>query len=81
MNKKADLTNTEKKAILLKHYGFDEICEIMGYDDCSNEDVYNPEMILLEHNNPSLFEEKMLDAAIINGNFEDVIRLDLRMPI
>ena len=81
MSKKKNLTDAEKKVILLKHYDFDEICDIMGFDDESNEDVFTPEMVLLEHTNPSLFEEKMLDSAIINGNFEEVIELDLRMPI
>ena len=72
-------TDKEKKEILLRHFGFDEICEIMGWNDESNEDVCTPEMELLAHNNPSLFEEKMLDAAIINGNFEEVIEHDCRL--
>lgn len=71
----------QKKQILLKHYSFDEICEIMGFDDESNEDVFTPEMVELESSNPKLFYNKMLDAAIINGNFEEVIEHDARLPI
>lgn len=74
-------TTEEQKAILLKHYRFDEICEIMGFDDESNEDVCTSEMIALEHNNPSLFYDKMMEAAIINGNFEEAIEHDVRFPI
>jgi len=81
MKRNPNRTPAEKKVILLKHYGFDEICEIMGFDDESNEDVCTPEMKMLEKTNPSLFEEKMLDAAIINGNFEEVIEYDVRLPI
>jgi hypothetical protein len=74
-------SNSQKKAILLKHYGFDEICEIMGFDDESNETVCTPEMKMLEKTNPSLFEDRMMDEAIINGNFEEVIEHDCRFPI
>ncbi len=77
----ADKTTVEKKSILLKHYGFDEICEIMGWYDGSNEDVCTPEMEMLEKTNPEKFEDKMMDAAIINGNFEEVIEYDCRYPI
>lgn len=73
--------NNQKKAILLKHYSFDEICEILGWYDESNETVCTAEMELLEKTNPSAFEEKMMDEAIINGNFEEVIEKDCRFPI
>ena len=74
-------TNEEKKAILLKHYDINEICEIMGYWDGSNEDVSTPEMEELEKTNFDLFEQKMLDHAIINGNFEECIEKDYRFSL
>jgi hypothetical protein len=67
--------------ILLRHYSFDEICEIMGYDDESNETVATDEMKELEKSNYQEFVTKMLEAAIINGNFEEVIENDVRLPI
>lgn len=70
-----------KMNILLKHYSFDEICEIMGYDDDSNSDVANIEMKELELKDYPAFVNKMMSAAIINGNFEEVIKHNERLPV
>ena len=85
----ADKTAAEKKLILKKHYEMDEICEIMGYFDGSNEDVCTEEMDTLhaqaQRTNSAAdwekFDDRMLDAAIINGNFEEVIENDVRYPL
>jgi hypothetical protein len=70
-----------KMNLLLRHYTFGEICEIMGYDDDSNETVATDEMKKLEENNYPEFVNKMMEAAIINGNFESVILHNRRLPI
>jgi len=82
-------TNNEKKELLKKHYTLDEICDILGFYDGSNEDVNTDELIDLFNtaqftNEPSdwnNFEDKILDQAIINGNFEEVIETDCRLPL
>jgi hypothetical protein len=82
-------TAAEKKAILKKHYTMDEICEIMGFFDGSNETVCTDEFNDLHAqaeftNEPTdwdKFEDRMLDEAIINGNFEEVIENDVRYPL
>lgn len=74
-------TLEEKKHILLKHYAFEEICEIMGYYDGSNEDVSNPEMEKLEAEDFPAFHQKMIEKAVDNGNFEEVIEKDLRFAL
>lgn len=70
-----------KMNLLLRHYTFGEICEIMGYSDESNETVANEEMNKLEENNYPEFVNKMMEAAIINGNFESTILHNKRFPI
>lgn len=85
----ADKTAAEKKEILKKHYAMDEICEIMGFFDGSNETVCTEEFEKLyahaEATNKAedwkKFDERMLDEAIINGNFEEVIENDVRYPL
>ena len=82
-------TEAEQKAILKKHYTLEEICEIMGFFDGSNEDVNTEELNALyeqakvtnESSDWDKFEDKILDKAIINGNFEEVIEYDTRFPI
>jgi hypothetical protein len=77
-----NLTPKQKKAILLKHYTIDEICEIMGYYDDSNADELPMEKLEeLQLTNLKAFEDLMLDHAIINGNFEDVIKDDMRIAL
>lgn len=74
-------TLEEKKHILLKHYAFEEICEIMGYYDGSNEDVSNPEMEKLEAEDFPTFHQKMIEKAVVNGNFEECIEHDCRFAL
>jgi len=74
-------TLEEKKHILLKHYAFEEICEIMGYYDGSNDDVSNPEMEKLEADDFPTFHKLMLEKAVVNGNFEEVIEKDYRFAL
>ena len=74
-------TLEEKKHILLKHYAFEEICEIMGYYDGSNEDVSNPEMERLETEDFPKFHALMLEKASVNGNFEECIEHDHRFAL
>ena len=74
-------TFEEKKHILLKHYAFEEICEIMGYYDGSNEDVSNPEMEKLEEADYEKFHALMLEKASVNGNFEECIEKDCRLAL
>jgi hypothetical protein len=76
--RKKELTTDKKKAILLKHYTFDEICEIMGFYDGSNEDVCTPEINTAYETDNLKFEQLILNEAIINGNFEEVITTDKR---
>jgi myosin heavy subunit len=70
-----------KIEILLKHYTLDEILDILGYYDGSNPDVANKEMQELEVNSYTNFVDKIFDEAIINGNFEEVIRDDVRLAL
>lgn len=81
MKKVTNRTPQEKKAILLKHYTFDEICDIMGYDDESNENVVTDEIKELEQIDFNKFQDIILNEAIINGNFEEVIWYDDRFSI
>lgn len=82
-------TDKEKKEILKKHYTLDEICEILGFLDGSNKDVCTDELNSLYanaayRNGPGdwdVFEDKILDHAIINGNFEEVIEKDCRIAL
>lgn len=82
-------TDKEKKEILLKHYDFDEICEIMGFYDGSNEDVttdeindlYNYWKFTNEKVDFEAFQDAILNKAIVNGNFEEVIEKDERFPL
>jgi len=82
-------TNKDKKEILKKHYSLDEICEILGFYDGSNEDVNTDELNDLyttaEFTNESSdwdkFEDKILDQAIINGNFEESIEQNCRIGL
>ena len=75
-------TPKEKKAILLKHYAIEEICEIMGYYDGSNSDGLPMDKLEeLEETDFNAFEDLMLNHAIINGNFEEVIEFDARLAI
>jgi F0F1-type ATP synthase beta subunit len=82
-------TNKDKKEILKKHYSLDEICEILGFYDGSNEDVNTDELNDLFSNaqftnEPSdwdKFEDKILDQAIINGNFEESIEQNCRIGL
>lgn len=78
---KNKLTKAEQKARLLKHYDFDEICDIIGYYDGSNEDVATEKMETLEVKDFAKFKEAILNEAIINGNFEEVILNDVRYPL
>lgn len=73
-----NLTNIEKKQRLLNHYDFDEILEILGYFDGSNEDVCNNYFNKLELQDKQKFISEILDIAIINGNFEEVILTNKR---
>lgn len=80
-------TDKEKKEILLKHYDFDEICEIIGFYDGSNEDVttdeindlYNYWKFTNEKVDFEAFQNAILNKAIVNGNFEEVIEKDERL--
>lgn len=82
-------TDAEKKAILLKHYDFDEICEIIGFYDGSNEDVttdeindlYNYWKFTNEKVDFEAFQDAILSKAIINGNFEESIEKDCRLAL
>ena len=74
------MNKQEKKELLLKLYGFDEICEIMGVFDGSNEDVCTPEILSMD-NESKEFEDLILEQAIINGNFEEVLEHGVRFPI
>ncbi|HUU88968.1 MAG TPA: hypothetical protein VMX17_14630 [Candidatus Glassbacteria bacterium] len=74
-------TLEEKKHILLKHYAFEEICEILGYYDGSNETVATPEMEKLEAEDYPAFHQKILEEASKNGNFEECIEHDCRFAL
>jgi len=82
-------TDKKKKEILKKYYTLDEICEIIGFYDGSNEDVDTDELNDLykkaeRTNKPSdwdKFEDKILDQAIINGNFEESIEQNCRIGL
>jgi hypothetical protein len=82
-------SNKEKKEILKKHYTLDELCEILGFYDGSNEDVNTDELNDLfanaqftnEPSDWNKFEDKILDQAIINGNFEESIEKDCRIGL
>ena len=74
------MNKQEKKDLLLKLYGFDEICEIMGVGDGSNEDVCTPAILSLDEDSKE-FEDAILDLAIINGNFEESLELQARLGL
>jgi hypothetical protein len=72
-------TNEQKKAILRSHYTISEIEEIIGYSDGSNSDCLPMDRLReLEETDFDAFEELLLDHAVINGNFEEVIGTDQR---
>ena len=83
------MTDKMKKKILKKHYSLDEICEILGFFDGSNEDVntdeindlYNKAEFTNEPSDWDKFEDRIMDEAIINGNFEESIEMDCRIGL
>ena len=72
--KKREKSGNLNKEILSEHYPLDEICEMIGYYDGSNSDSLPMERLLqLELTDYKAFEDLILDHAIVNGNFEDVL--------
>lgn len=78
---KAKSKRVTKINILLKHYTFNEICDIIGYADASNKEVATPEMKRLEAENYPEFVAKILNLAVINEHFKKVIAQNLRLPL
>jgi len=66
-----------KVAVLLHFHSFEDICETMGYYDKSNPEVCSKEMQTLEKTDFEKFKEKMLDEAIKNGNFEELLKKNM----
>lgn len=73
------MSDAEKKQILLNHYDFGEICEIVGYLDYSNPDL--DWLDGLEESDYGKFEKEIMNYAITNGNFEEVIKTNKRIAI
>ena len=72
----------QKKAILRSHYTINEIEEIIGYADGSNSDYLPMDRLKeLEETDLDAFEDLLLDHAIINGNFEEVVGTDRRCEL
>ena len=70
------MKTNEKKEILKKHYSLDEICEILGLNN-----LFTNAQFTNESSDWDEFEDKILDQAIINGNFEECIEKDCRFGL
>ena len=72
-------TDAQKIKIMERLFTFDEVLEILGWYDDSNETICTPEMTELEENNHPEFYKKIMAEAIINGNFEESIEYNDRL--
>jgi hypothetical protein len=72
-------TDAQKIKIMENLFTFDEVLEILGWYDDSNESICTPEMADLEENNYPEFYKKIMAEAIINGNFEESIEYNDRL--
>lgn len=79
--KNTNKTEAEKKAILIKHYSIEEIAEILGFFDGSNDDVDTQVNNDLYEHDAEGFKNAMLEAAIKNGCFDEAISLDVRVAL
>lgn len=78
-------TAEEKKKLILQLYTWDEILEIMGYNEGVGSTAWDEATQLklesIEETHPLEFEGIVLDEAIVNGNFEEPLRLGKRTAI
>jgi hypothetical protein len=72
------MTKEKKIKTLITLYDFEEILEIIGYQDESNPDLDYEGLDKLYDKSESEFESKILDYAIENGNFEESIKTGIR---
>ncbi len=71
--------------ILKRHYSLDEVCDILGFFDESNPGFEKiggfAKLNKMYHHDSQKFADIMFEMAIGNGNFEEVIKYDARLPI
>lgn len=86
VKRKAEVKEMNKK-LLLELYTFEEILEIMGYYDGIGSTAWDDEtqikLELLDSNfgMSKEFEEIVMNEAVINGNFEEPLKLGARTAI
>lgn len=77
------LTKKEKIKRLKQLFTLDEVCEILGYETdayaFTNEVLF--ELQVLEQENKEKFEKRMYEEALNNGNFEESILYNEKLPI
>jgi hypothetical protein len=82
-------TKERKKEILLELYDFEEILDILGFNDGSNEDVKTDKInelfdtwaLLEKESDFKLFKDAIMEVAIVNGNFEEVLKKEYRLAL
>lgn len=80
-----NLSDDEKLRRVKNLYTPDEVAEVLGYYEGYSSSAFTQKeyekLEDLEHTNTEEFENLLYLEAITNGNFEESIRLNLRLPI
>lgn len=77
------ITKEQKVERLKKLFTVEEICVILGYFEsgmCSTDEEFE-KLEMLERDNPAEFERLMYEEAAENGNFEECIDYEAKLPI
>lgn len=79
------LTLAQKVERVKNLYDINDICDVLGYgggwsESAFSKDDYN-DLENLEVSNPEEFCDRMYREAAINGNFEEAIKLNVKLPI
>lgn len=81
----AKLTLEAKVERVKNLYDINDICDVLGYgagwaESAFSKDDYN-DLEKLEVDNPEEFCERIYREAAINDNFEEAIKLNVKLPI
>lgn len=75
------ITKEQKVERLKKLFTLEEICAILGHYEGIATDEEIEKLEMLERDNPSEFERLMYEEAADNGNFEECIDYEAKLPI
>lgn len=79
------MNTAEKKKLLLELYTFEEILDIMGFYGGVGSTAWDEKTQLklesIETTDVLQFESIVMDEAIVNGNFEEVLKCGKRLAV